>query len=239
MPRIMRQLEVAGAALLAIAITVVAPMRPVSAAPAVAASRAIDHVGEEVTIEGRVVASHASPLSTILGFAPNFAGFTATVLAADRSKFPPDMETRYRNKLVRVTGLVNSYRGKPEMRLRESSQLELVDAPDATPTPVAAAPSPAADATETARALAAIATRLEAIEARLAALERAAAVAGSPAPPPTAIDVGLTAAQVRSLFGEPRDIVPGPATAAPIWIYDANRSITFDRSGRVAGWTGF
>src|SRR5262245_22260998 len=57
------------------------------AGPTIAGSRAGDYVGQDVTIEGRVVAIHDSPLATVIAFAPNFAGFTATILAADRDKF--------------------------------------------------------------------------------------------------------------------------------------------------------
>src|SRR6185295_987444 len=123
---------------------------------AVPVSKAGEQVGKQATIEGRIVATHASPLATVLAFAPNFAGFTATILAADRPKFPLNFEDRYRDKLLRVTGPVTAYRGKPEMLLHEPSQVEVVAAPGETPlppgvpppepaTPVATPPTPALD----------------------------------------------------------------------------------------------
>lgn len=154
---------------------------PVTATPApatVAGSRAGDYVGQEVTIEGRVAAIHESPLATVLAFTPGFAGFTATILAGDRDKFPRDLETRVRDQVVRVSGTVTSYRGKPEMALRDPSQLIL--APPVAPGSVTAhaAPTPAATSDgaldDIRRALARIETRLESLEGRLNTLEQAA-----------------------------------------------------------------
>src|SRR5690242_2490818 len=100
---------------------------PAAAADVVPAARAGEYVGRgDVTIEGRVVAAYASPLATVLAFAPNFAGFTATILAGDRAKFPGDLDERYRGKLLQLTGPVTAYRGKPEMQVRDPSQVKIV-----------------------------------------------------------------------------------------------------------------
>lgn len=153
--------------------TVASAPAPVPAA--IAGSRAGDYVGQEVTIEGRVAAIHESPLATVLAFAPNFAGFTATILAGDRDKFPSDLEARLRDRLVRVSGTVTAYRGKPEMALRDPSQLIL--APPPAPGSVAAHPVPAPATTpdgsleDIRRALARIESRLESFDARLRAVE--------------------------------------------------------------------
>jgi hypothetical protein len=158
---------------------------PAEAAP-IAGSRAADYVGQDVTIEGRVAAIHESPLATVLAFAPNFAGFTATILAGDRDKFPSDLEARLRDHLVRVTGTVTAYRGKPEMALRDPAQLVLAPAPG--PGSVAAQPAPVPIATadgaldDIRRALSRIEARLGSFESRLDALEQAPVTAGEPAP---------------------------------------------------------
>jgi len=157
--------------------------------PAIAGSRAGDYVGQEVTVEGRVVAIHESPLATVVAFSPNFAGFTATILAADRNKFPSDLEARLRDRTVRVSGTVTTYRGKPEMALRDPAQLVL---PVPGPGSVAAQPAPSAAATpyaaldELRRALGRIETRLEAIEGRLTTIEETVPQDEEPAlaPPP-------------------------------------------------------
>lgn len=153
-----------------------APAPAPAVGPTIAGNRAGDYVGQDVTVEGRVAAIHESPLATVIGFAPNFAGFTATILAADRDKFPSDLETRVRNRVVRVSGTVTAYRGKPEMALRDPSQLILTPPPGAgslaAPVPtVAPAPPMDGSAQELRRSLARIEARLEAIEDRLTTLE--------------------------------------------------------------------
>jgi len=153
---------------------VVAPVRPM-----IQGSRAAEFVGQEVTVEGRVTAIHESPLATVIGFSQNFAGFTASIMAADRDKFPTDLATRLRDRVVRVSGTVTTYRGKPEMAVTDPSQLMLAPAPG--PGSVSAAqPTPAAGATadgtaeEIRRALVRIEARLDAFDARLRTLEQAA-----------------------------------------------------------------
>ena len=218
----------------------------VATPPAVAGSRASEYVGQEVTIEGRVTAVHESPLATVLAFAQNFAGFTATILAADRDKFPPDLGGRIRDKVVRVTGTVTAYRGKPEMALRDPSQLVLsAPSPGTIGAPVLppAAPAVVAPADtvtdEVRRALARIESRLEDLEGRMRELEEEAATPGDVAESrPRPLTLGAGAADVRSLLGEPLAIDRG-ANGESLWGYGRDRSVTFDASGRVTAWTGF
>jgi hypothetical protein len=158
-------------------------------APAIPGNRAGDYVGQDVTVEGRVTAIHESPLATVLAFSQNFAGFTATILAADRDKFPRDLDARIRDHVVRVTGTVSTYRGKPEMALRDPAQLVL--APPPGPGSVAAAPpapapvgSPDRSSEELRRALSRIETRLEAIEGRLTTIEQGSPDVDEPAAAP-------------------------------------------------------
>lgn len=217
----------------------------VAAADPVPVGRAGEHVGEEVVLEGRVVAMHTSPLATVLAFNPNFAGFTAKILAGDRSKFPSDLEQRYRDRLVRLSGHVSDYRGKPEMTLRDPAQLVLVPAPGETPVPPNAttvppspSPTPATDEA-TARALVLIESRLAALESRLAAIEQALAAqaaAGRESGP--ALAVGAPAGAVREILGDPLEIARAPRNGS-VWLYGEGRSVTFDRGGRVVAWTGF
>ena len=124
-------------------------------------------------------AIHESPLATVIGFAQNFAGFTVSIMAADRDKFPSDLGTRLRDRAVRVTGTIATYRGKPEMTVRDPAQMVLAPAPG--PGSVAAQPAPAVAATadgtaeEIRRALARIEGRLESLDTRLRSLEQPAA----------------------------------------------------------------
>ncbi len=211
-------------------------------AEVVPVSRASEYVGHDVTIEGRVVAAYDSPLATVLAFAPNFAGFTAAILARDRPKFPADVDARYRGKLVQLTGSVTAYRGKPEMQVRDPSQLTLVVDPDVTPTPQATRPAPAptpnAELEEIHRALAALEEHIAALEARLAGVERTLAAETAPPPRPTGLAIGADAAAVRTAIGSPREVQRG-ADGGEVWIYGTGRTVIFDRSGRVVLWTGF
>ena len=197
-------------------------------------SRAVEYVGREVAIEGRVVAVHVSPLATVLAFAPNFAGFTATILAADRSRFPEDIADRARNQSVRVTGLISAYRGKPEMRISEPSQLAVLSSPVPANTP-AGAPTPAPATTIDAQAaLARLEARVRALELRLSALE------GRPPDeqPAASIGAGSTADDVRAALGAPARVTRAPGRQS-VWSYDDGRSVTLDGTGHVVGWSGF
>jgi hypothetical protein len=224
--------------------TETAPAR--AAAPsAIAGSRAGDYVGQEVTIEGRVTAIHESPLATVLAFAQNFAGFTATILASDREKFPVDLEGRVRDKVVRVTGTVTAYRGKPEMALRDPSQLVLASpAPGSVgavppPAPVVSPEGPLEDIRRT---LLRLEQRMESIETRLEDVEEDAAAAATAAQQAErrgrSLTLGATADEVRRLLGEPAVIGRAPS-GDPQWGYGRGRLVTFDTAGRVIGWSGF
>ena len=203
-------------------------------AETVPASRAGEFIGRDVTIEGRVVAAYDSPLATVLAFAPNFAGFTARILAADRAKFPTDVAERYRGKLVQLTGPVTAYRGKPEMQVHDPSQLTVVVDPNLTPTPLASLPAPAptpqAEIEELRRVIAAL-------EARVAGTERMLAAQNAPPPPPPGLAVGADAATVRRLLGPPHQVQRG-VDGSNVWLYGTGRTVTFDANGRVLAWTG-
>jgi hypothetical protein len=88
------------------------------------------HVGEDVTVEGRILGVHCSPLSCLLAFEPTFNKFTAVVQAADFDKLPPDeLDDRYSGKQVRVQGKIVERDGKPEIILDGSGKIALVDPP--------------------------------------------------------------------------------------------------------------
>lgn len=241
-------------AALTLALALIAPHAHADIVPA---AKAADHVGKEVTVEGRVVATYDSPLATVLAFAPNFAGFTATILAGDRPKFPTDIEAHYRGRLVQLTGPITAYRGKPEMTVRDPSQLTLVVDPNTTPTPAAAptraAPlvvlSPNPDLEQMRETLAAIEDRLGGLEARLVTIERVLATQAADAqaaqatfPTPAArvrgLGLGVSAAGVRAALGQPNEVRRG-VDGSDVWLYGTGRTVSFDTNGRVVAWTGF
>jgi DNA/RNA endonuclease YhcR with UshA esterase domain len=86
------------------------------------------HIGENATVCGTVASvhyapqSHGQPTFLNLGHAYPNVDFTAVVWGEDRPKFgaPEDLE----GQRICVTGPITGYRGKPEMVLRDASQLK-------------------------------------------------------------------------------------------------------------------
>jgi PKD repeat protein len=100
---------------------------------------AASYIGQYVVVEGVVVNSYyaedTTSRITFLDFhKPYDDYFKCIIWGSDRDKFlnefPPDPETYFLSKHVRVSGLVEEYprgSGVPEMVLKEPSQIELVE----------------------------------------------------------------------------------------------------------------
>jgi DNA/RNA endonuclease YhcR with UshA esterase domain len=86
---------------------------------------AADFIGEEVTVEGRIVRTHNSGSTVFLNFAPDFETFTAVIFSDDWVKFPTPPEKLFYGQLVRVAGVVELYEGAPEIIIREPWQIEV------------------------------------------------------------------------------------------------------------------
>jgi len=98
-----------------------------------------NHPGEAVTVEGVVVSTHYADRSrgqpTFLDFHDPYEGYFKCVIWQEdtqtgeptRSRFieafPPNPETYFLNKKVRVTGPIAIYRGDPEIVLHSPSQI--------------------------------------------------------------------------------------------------------------------
>jgi micrococcal nuclease len=86
------------------------------------------YYGQTKIIEGRIVASNNTGKVCFLNFHKNWRRyFTAVIFASDFDKFPAHPEGYYLNRLVRITGLVKEYRGKPEIILKSPSQIQILD----------------------------------------------------------------------------------------------------------------
>jgi len=86
-----------------------------------------DHIGEEVTVEGRVLGVHCSPISCLLAFEPTFNRFTAVVQASSFGELPPDdLEGRYNGQRVRVRGTIVERDSKPEIIVAKKDELVLL-----------------------------------------------------------------------------------------------------------------
>jgi hypothetical protein len=234
-----------------------------AAAPVIRWTEAPEHIGEEVTIEGEIVATHASPLSTLLSFDQGFNRFTAVIQPAARAAFPPSPEEFYKGKLVRIRGRVIEYEKKPEIILASPGQITVLTGE--TPAAAADEQEEEDDATlvtlELLRRLTAIESSLQDLADRLdlilTALEQQAPkpeaptayllpgrVPESEAPERPAyqhlrsLKRGMTARQVQEMLGDPAFVDPN-SEGGEIWYYGSGRTISFNRRGRVEAMAGF
>ena len=130
-------MAVSVSALVACAGGAVATPEPARQAPAptascsITAAQAASHVGERCTVCGQVVDSRYAPSSkgspTFLNFEKPYPNhiFTVVIWGSERSRFPSNPESRYRNKNVCATGLIETYSGKPQIIARDPSQLQI------------------------------------------------------------------------------------------------------------------
>ena len=94
-------------------------------------SEAIQYVGKEVEVRGRVVSVTASPLGTTFisfgGEYPNqtFAGF----IAAGSKIASHKRLTMIRGKTISITGTIELYKGKPEIKVVSADQIKGLDSP--------------------------------------------------------------------------------------------------------------
>jgi hypothetical protein len=253
----------------ALALVVLLAATPVAAADEpISWEDAGKHVGEEATVEGRVVGVHCSPLSCLLAFEPTFNGFTAVVQAESFDVLPPDdLERRWSGKRVRVHGRIEERDGKPEI---------VVQSPDAI-APAGRARAQAREAEQVMRSqaevvdrLADVLTRIEELTERLADVQArmdtllveieqrqaalAAAQASVPPPPPApsfgepqqrpgfealrTVKRGMSQSDVARLVGQPLYVERG-SEGWSTWYYGYGRSVSFDGRGRAQGVVGF
>jgi hypothetical protein len=230
----------------------------------ISASEAQNFVGEEVVVHGQILATHASPLSTLLSFRKDFNGLVAVIRPADRDAFPPAPEEHYRGKWVRVKGRLAENGKKIRIALTNPSQIQTVEGPAPASPPQTDAEANAQMANQLVEHLTNIEGALrditERLELILAALSEPPAqegetapqprlfpgrIASPPATPPRAayetlrtVKRGMSAEQVVRLAGEPTYIDPG-SQGGETWYYGAGRSITFNERGRVESLVGF
>ena len=95
----------------------------------------LGHAGEVRTVEGIVVTTHYAEKSkgkpTFLDFHdPYEEYFKALIWDDNRDKFieafPPNPETYFKDKKVRIKGLIETYEGEPEIILNDPSQIWIV-----------------------------------------------------------------------------------------------------------------
>jgi len=94
----------------------------------IGACQAGNYYGKEVIVEGRVVATYRSKTNTVfLNFEKPYPDrcFSAVIFASDQYKFVQNPEKYYNQKTLRIRGRIQEYQGKPEIILKNPSQIEV------------------------------------------------------------------------------------------------------------------
>lgn len=95
----------------------------------ITAAEAANHIGEQATVCGTVASTHFANRSrgqpTFINLDRAYPNqiFTVMIWGSDRAKFNNAPETYYHGKAVCVTGIIKSYRGKPEINVKNPGQI--------------------------------------------------------------------------------------------------------------------
>jgi endonuclease YncB( thermonuclease family) len=85
------------------------------------------HVGEEIVVEGTVVRTHRTATVLYLNFHANWKRYLTIVIPAkDLQRFSEDPEAAFRGKKIRARGEVHLYKDRPEMMVRNPSDIRVV-----------------------------------------------------------------------------------------------------------------
>lgn len=87
-----------------------------------------DYIGDEKIVEGNVVDGYKSDTDTVfLNFEKPYPNqcFTAVIFSSKLMNFPENPQDYYNGKTVRVSGEIKEYKGRTEIILEDSSQIEI------------------------------------------------------------------------------------------------------------------
>lgn len=91
-------------------------------------AEADEHVGEMATVEGTVIRTYQSDNVLFLNFHEDYRNsFTAAIFVTELGRFPENAKDFYRGKTVRISGVIKSYRGAPEMVVNTPEQIEIIE----------------------------------------------------------------------------------------------------------------
>ncbi|MCK4659194.1 MAG: endonuclease/exonuclease/phosphatase family protein [Phycisphaerae bacterium] len=103
--------------------------------PEVSWKDAAEHIGEKCVVVGEVVLTKNIGSMCFLNFHQDFkTNFTAVIKRKSYDLFPEPPENLYAGKMVRISGKIIEYNGKPEIIITSPDQIEIVDAAG-VPTP--------------------------------------------------------------------------------------------------------
>jgi micrococcal nuclease len=94
----------------------------------IGACQAGNYYGKEVIAEGKVVDAYRSKKNNVfLNFGKPYPNqcFSAVIFSSDLPKFGENPEKYYNQKIVRIRGKIQEYQGKPEIILKDLSQIEV------------------------------------------------------------------------------------------------------------------
>ncbi|MCK6555197.1 hypothetical protein L6Q96_11565 [Candidatus Binatia bacterium] len=165
-----------------------APAAPARAQPTIAPRVAGLYVGQERVVEGKVLSAQREGNTVRLRFGTGPNDFVATLSIGLLSDFPENPDEAYVGKTVRVAGSIKSFRGVPEIGLRDASNIEVVnprttsERSEPAPAPAAAIAVGTASAPDSPRSeLEALRAQVEALTRRVEVLERKRATDGNKA----------------------------------------------------------
>jgi micrococcal nuclease len=89
-------------------------------------TEAPNHIGEYACVVGRVDHVNTPKETTFLNFGPDYkiAPFGAVIFYSDAYKFPNPKQ--YEGETLEITGLIRSYQGRPEIVLKDPSQIKIL-----------------------------------------------------------------------------------------------------------------
>ncbi|MFH1428525.1 MAG: protein kinase [Candidatus Margulisiibacteriota bacterium] len=89
--------------------------------------QAAEHIGENVTVEGKVLNTYNSGKVIFINFDADYVNnLSAVIFKQNVANFPEAPEKYYDKKTVRVSGKIIEYKGKPEIIVSSPSQIEIV-----------------------------------------------------------------------------------------------------------------
>jgi len=94
----------------------------------IGACQAGNYYGKEVIVEGKVVDAYLSKKNNVfLNFGEPYPNqcFSAVIFSSDLPKFGENPEKYYNQKTLRIRGRIQEYQGKPEIILKDPSQIEV------------------------------------------------------------------------------------------------------------------
>src|SRR5262245_4605050 len=109
-----------------VALLVMSSAAVARAAEPISWEEADKHIGEEATVEGRVMGVHCSPISCLLAFDPSFNRFTVVIQARNFDAFKPDeLDQQFSGRRVLVHGTITKIDNKPEIEVSKAEDLRV------------------------------------------------------------------------------------------------------------------